>query len=102
MKPSQPIIIDGETYDLYTLNLAVTSKYLGNGGASKYFGNGGEDASIAMRLVPTRIDNGQVITADAEARGLSIGTLEGADAVTTQTALSIQSALQTFIDAKGL
>ena len=55
-----------------------------------------------MRLVPTRIDNGQVITADAEARGLSIGTLEGADAVTTQTALSIQAALQTFIDAKGL
>ena len=55
-----------------------------------------------MRLVPTRIDNGQVITADAEARGLSIGTLEGADAVTTQAALSIQAALQTFIDAKGL
>lgn len=98
MKPSQPIIIDGETYDLYTLNLAVTSKYV----TSKYLGNGSEDASIAMRLVPTRIDNGQVITADAEARGLSIGTLEGADAVTTQTALSIQAALQTFIDAKGL
>jgi hypothetical protein len=93
MKPTNPIIIDGETYDLYTLNLAVTSKYLGNGS---------EDANIAMRLVPTRIDNGQVIIADAEARGLSIGTLEGADEVTTQTALSIQAALQTFIDAKGL
>jgi len=93
MKPSQPIIIDGKTYDLYTLNLAVTSKYLGSGG---------EDASIAMRLIPTRIENGEVITADAEARGLSIGTLEGTDAVTTQTAFSIQSALQAFIDAKGL
>lgn len=93
MKPTNPIIIDGETYDLYTLNLAVTTKYLGNGN---------EDASIAMRLIPTRIDNGQVITADAEARGLSIGTLEGADAITIQTALSIQSALQTYIDAKGL
>ena len=93
MQPTNPIIIDGETYDLYTLNLAVTTKYLGNGN---------EDASIAMRLIPTRIDNGQVITADAEARGLSIGTLEGADAITIQTALSIQSALQTYIDAKGL
>jgi hypothetical protein len=93
MTPSQPIIIDGQTYDLYTLNLAVTSKYLGD---SK------EDASIAMRLIPTRIKDGEVITADQDARGLSIGTLEGADSVTTQTALAIQSALQSYINAKGL
>jgi len=27
MKPSQPIIIDGKTYDLYTLNLAVPPSF---------------------------------------------------------------------------
>jgi len=93
MKPSQPIVIDGETYDLYTLNLAVTSKYLGDAS---------EDASIAMRLIPTRIQDGEVITAAAESRGFAMGTLAGADEITMQTAESIQAALQQFINVKGL
>lgn len=93
MKPSQPIVIDGETYDLYTLNLAVTSKYLGDAS---------EDASIAMRLIPTRIQDGEVITADAEARGFAMGTLAGADEITMQTAYAIQAAIQNYINVKGL
>ena len=93
MKPSEPIVIDGETYDLYTLNLAVTSKYLGDGT---------EDASIAMRLIPTRIQDGEVITADAEARGFAMGTLAGADEITMQTAEAIQAAIQNYINLKGL
>ena len=93
LTPSQPIVIDGQTYDLYTLNLAVTSKYIGNGS---------EDASIAMRLVPTRIQDSEVITADAEARGFAMGTLAGADEVTMQTAEAIKSAIQNYINVKGL
>lgn len=93
MTPSQPIVIDGKVYDLYSMNLAVTSFYKGDGT---------EDANIAMRLIPTRIEGNQVETADQEARGLALGTLEGDDAI-TQTAVSqIQQALQNYINAKGL
>jgi len=98
MKPSEPIVIDGETYDLYSLNLAVTSKYLGDAN----LGDASEDASIAMRLIPTRIQDGEVITADAEARGFAMGTLAGADEITMQTAESIQAAIQNYINVKGL
>jgi hypothetical protein len=97
MKPSQPIVIDGETYDLYTLNLAVTSKYLGD--ASE---DASEDASIAMRLIPTRIQDGEVITAGEESRAFSIGTLAGADEITMQTAYAIQAAIQNYINVKGI
>lgn len=93
MTPSQPIVIDGKVYDLYSMNLAVTSFYKGDGT---------EDANIAMRLIPTRIQDGQVITADAEARGFAMGTLAGADDITIQTAEAIQAAIQNYINAKGL
>lgn len=93
MTPSQPIVIDGKVYDLYSMNLAVTSFYKGDGT---------QDAKIAMRLIPTRIDNGQVESADSDARCMALGTLEGDDAI-TQTAVSeIQQALQNYINAKGL
>lgn len=93
MTPSQPIVIDGKVYDLYSMNLAVTSFYKGDGT---------EDANIAMRLIPTRIQDDQVITADAEARGFAMGTLAGADDITIQTAEAIQTAIQNYINAKGL
>lgn len=93
MTPSQPIVIDGKVYDLYSMNLAVTSFYKEDGT---------QDASIAMRLIPTRIDNGQVESADSDARCMALGYLEGDDAA-TQTAVSeIQQALQNYINAKGL
>lgn len=93
MKPSQPIIINGETYDFYTLNLSVTSKYLDCAT---------EDASIAMRLIPTRIQDGEVIMADAEAIGFARGTLIGADEITMQTAYAIQAAIKNYINVKGI
>ena len=93
MKPSEPIVIDGETYDLYTLNLAVTSKYLGDAT---------EDASIAMRLIPTRIQDNEVITAGEESRAFSMGTLLGSDQITMQTAYAIQAAIQNYINVKGI
>lgn len=98
MKPSEPIVIDGETYDLYTLNLAVTSKYLGDAN----LGDASEDASIAMRLIPTRIQDGEVIISDGGAKNLAIGTLAGADEITMQTAYAIQAAIQNYINVKGL
>jgi hypothetical protein len=93
MLATNPLQIDGQTFDRYSLNLAITGKYNGDGST---------DAHVAMRLIPTRIEDGQVITADAAAKGISLGTLAGADAATQQAVAAIQSALQTYLTAKGL
>ena len=93
MQASAPSTIDGKTYDRYSLNLAITGRYLGDGSS---------DANVAMRLVPTRIENGEVITADEAAIGISLGTLAGSDTATQQAVEAIQAALQAYISAKGL
>ncbi len=93
MTATNPLQIDGKTYDRFSLNLAITGKYNAAGST---------DAQVAMRLVPTRIENGQVETADANAIGISLGTLAGSDAATQQAVGAIQAALQAYITAKGL
>jgi hypothetical protein len=93
MNATNPIEINGKSYDKLSLNLAITGRYLGDGSS---------DANVAMRLVPTRIENGEVITADANAIGISLGTLAGSDAATQQAIAAIQTALQAYISEKGL
>lgn len=93
MTATTPLQIDGKTYDRYSLNLAITGKYNAAGST---------DAQVAMRLVPTRIADGAVETADANAIGISLGTLAGSDEATQQAVAAIQAALQTYIVAKGL
>jgi hypothetical protein len=93
MTASTPLQIDGKTYDRYSLNLAISGRYLGDGSS---------DANVAMRLVPTRIENGEVITADESAQNIALGSLADADAATQQAVVAIQSALQTYLQAKGL
>jgi hypothetical protein len=93
MNASNPITIDGQTYDRYSLNLAITGKYKTDGSS---------DAQVAMRLIPTRIADGAVETADAAAIGISLGTLAGSDQATQQAVAAIQQALQTYLQAKGL
>jgi hypothetical protein len=93
MIASAPSNIDGKTYDRYSLNLAITGKYNGDGSS---------DANVAMRLIPTRIEDGEVITADEAAIGIALGSLTGADEATQQAVGAIQTALQTYITAKGL
>ena len=93
MNASNPIIINGKTYDRFSLNLAITGKYQLNGSS---------DAQVAMRLIPTRIADGAVETADAAALGISLGTLAGSDQATQQAVAAIQAALQTYLQAKGL
>ena len=93
MNASAPIEINGKQYDKLSLNLAITGRYLGDGST---------DANVAMRLVPTRIENGEVITADEAAIGIALGSLAGSDAATQQAAGAIQAALQAYIQAKGL
>lgn len=93
MIATNPITIDSKQYDRYSLNLAITGKYKADGST---------DAHVAMRLIPTRIEDGQVHTADAHALGISLGTLAGADAPTQAAVAAIQTALQTYLAAKGL
>lgn len=93
MTASTPLQIDGKSYDRYSLNLAITGKY---------HADGATDAQVAMRLIPTRIENGAVETADSAAIGISLGTLVGSDAATQQAVAAIQAALQNYITEKGL
>jgi len=93
MTASAPLQIDGKEYDRYSLNLAITGKYNADGSS---------DANVAMRLIPTRLANGQVETADDSYIGISLGTLSGADPATQAAVGAIQSALQTYISTKGL
>jgi len=93
MTASNPIQINGQTFDRYSLNLAITGKYKSDGST---------DAQIAMRLIPTRIADGAVETADSAAIGISLGTLAGSDQATQQAVAAIQAALQTYLQAKGL
>ena len=93
MLATNPITIDGKTYDRYSLNLAITGKYKADGST---------DAHVAMRLIPTRIENGEVITAEADAKAISLGTLDGADAATQTAVAAIQTAFQAYLAAKGL
>ena len=64
MNATNPIQIDGKNYDRYSLNLAITGKYNGDGSS---------DANVAMRLIPTLIEDGEVITADESAIGIALG-----------------------------
>ena len=93
MNASNPIQIAGKQYDKFSLNLAITGRYLGDGSS---------DANVAMRLIPTAIEDGEVITADEAAIGISLGSLAGADAATQQAVGAIQAALHAYISAKGL
>lgn len=93
MIATNPIQIDGQTFDRYSLNLAINGKYNADGTT---------DANIACRLIPTRIENGEVITAESEAKAIVFGTLAGADAATLQAVGAIQSALQAYLQSKGL
>jgi hypothetical protein len=93
MNATNPIEINGIQYPKLSLNLAISGRYLGDGSS---------DANVAMRLVPTRLENGEVITADEAAQNIAIGSLADADAATQQAVGAIQSALQAYLQAKGL
>ena len=105
MIATNPIQIDGQTFDRYSLNLAITGKYNGDGTP---------DACINLLLTPTRIapattdDEGnsipaQAVTEPQAARSLLRGRLsEVHDPAEIAAIAAIQTALQTYLQAKGL
>jgi hypothetical protein len=94
MTASNPIQIDGKTYDRYSLNLAITGSYKADGTP---------DACINLMLTPTVVESGEVITAPDAAVSLLRGSLsEVADPAEQSAIAAIQAALQTYLQAKGL
>lgn len=93
MKPTNPIEIDGQIYDLYTINLAITS--IVKPDAS-------EDANVSMRLLPTRIADGEIIVAEDYARVMLLGSVANADVATKTAVAQISASIQEFIYAKGI
>jgi hypothetical protein len=105
MLATNPIAINGQTYDRFSLNLAISGTYRPDGQP---------DACINLLLTPTRIappstdDEGNPIPARAEqapqaARSLLRGKLaEVHDPAEIAAISAIQTALQTYLTAKGL
>ena len=93
MLSTNPIEINGKSYDRYSLNLIVSGSY---------DAEGKPDASIVCNLVPTRIEGKLVETAPQNALNIRIGKLDQADAPTLAAMSAIHSALQQFITEKGL
>jgi hypothetical protein len=95
MNASNPITIDGKTYPLFSLNLAITGFYKPE--------TGQPDANVAMSLIPTRIEDGVVEQASLEHRkAVVLGSLSQASAEEQQAIGAIQAALQSYLTAKGL
>jgi hypothetical protein len=94
MNATAPIEIDGKQYPKFSLNLAITGRYESDGS---------QNACINLLLTPTRIDAGEVITAPDSAISILRGRLSEVTDPAEQAAIAaIQTALQTYIQAKGL
>jgi hypothetical protein len=105
MIATNPIVIDGQTFDRWSINLAITGRYKEDGT---------QDASICMRLIPTRmapestdaegnVIPAQAVTDDNGAIGILRGRLtEVVDPDEQQAVVAIQTALQTYLASKGL
>jgi hypothetical protein len=93
MNATNPLQIDGKSYAKFSLNLAITGKYLADGSS---------DASIAARFIPTRVESGEVEMNDSGAKCFALGSLSGSDEPTLTAVAEISAALQKFILSKGL
>jgi len=93
MKPTNPIIIDGKTYDLYTMTLAT---------ASRYNSPDQQDASCVLTLTPTRFEGDQIEQSQENNRTVLFGSLAVADQNAIVAVDEVSAAIQKFIYAEGL
>ncbi len=94
MNASSPIEINGKSYDKFSLNLAISGRYESDGS---------QNACINLLLTPTRIEAGEVTTEPDAAISILRGRLSEVTDPAEQAAIgAIQTALQTYIQAKGL
>jgi hypothetical protein len=94
MNATNPIEINGKSYDKFSLNLAISGRYESDGS---------QNACINLLLTPTRIEAGEVVTAPEFAISILRGSFsEIADPAEQTAVAAIQTALQTLISTKGL
>ena len=93
MIATNPIEIDGRTFDRYSLNLIVSGSYTPAGEP---------DASIVCNLTPTRIEGDTVETAPAAMVNIRLGSLSQADPETLAAVTAIHTALQNYLASKGI
>ena len=94
MIATNPIEINDKQYNKFSLNLAISGRYESDGS---------QNACINLLLTPTRIEAGEVITAPEAAVSILRGRLSEVTDPAEQAAIAaIQTALQTYITAKGL
>lgn len=87
-----PLTIDGQEWPYLSTNLAITSRYAPDGSM---------DASVSARFIPTRVENGEVITLDSAAMTFYRGSLtELVDAHEVDAMTAIKSALEGFVASK--
>ncbi len=95
LKTNQPIEKDGNTYDKYAANFALSPMWRPDG----------VGVSIAVRLTPYRKTDGEPERLDDQAKAVVYGDATQDALVDPDVAdflKSIEEAAQKFIDAKGL
>jgi hypothetical protein len=94
MQAASPVVHDGQTYDRLSVNLAVTTSYNAAGE---------RDMSIAMRVIPTRIDAEiGAVTLDSHAHTVYRGRLAELKTPDEQACVQqMTQALQALIESKG-
>ena len=93
MNATTPYQIDGKEYPLLGVNLAITISYNPNGTSNE---------SVAIRLIPTRIENEEVEAIDSSAKSLAFSTAASVDHPTQKMIDGIQVAIQEFLIEKGV
>jgi len=93
MNATNPLQIDGKTYDRYAMTLAVSGRYAAPDQP---------DASVVLTLTPIRFEGDNCIAAQDHGRTILFGSLVSADDAERLAVSEVQAALQKFINLKGL
>lgn len=95
MIASKPIQINEQEYDRYSLNLSINGFYNADGSP---------DATVAIRLIPTKInENGEIEKVESSAFPILLGSIQNnIDSDSKLAVEQIQKILQEWINNKGL
>ena len=93
MTSNKPVTVDGKTYDLFGIQMAISGRYTEDGNV---------DASVVMTLQPIRVSDGVVEQASEGSQTILFGSLVVADDDARVAVGEIQAALQKYLDARGI
>lgn len=93
MIAKEPININGQIYDRYNINLAISSRYKADGNL---------EVNAAMSLIPAKINEGSVQTDDQNHKAFLLGSIDDAGGAEKQAFLTIKSAIENYLRSKGL